>query len=402
LYRAVMQAAAALQIPSLLLRGREEERREREGESPSGGTPDPLWIHAASLGETAAAANLVRVLRAQETRRLAISAMTRTGRARAQAMHPDVGPFFFPLDAPKYVKRALDRVHPDAIVVLETEIWPNLLRECARRDIPWGIASARMSARAHGRYRVVRGALRSILSGASAIAARSAEDADRFLDLGARSESVRVTGDLKECREVAEYSPPPAEPFVWIAACTRPGEEEIVLDAARIIEGRAGLVETWIAPRHPQRFEEVGALLTRRGAAWRCWKDRDQSSPGSILLIDEIGVLDEAYRRASCAFIGGSLLPYGGHNPLEAAAWGRAILFGPHTQNCRRAAEALAAGGAARRVSTAQELADEVSALARDSQLCEERGRAARGFAARASRAAPDTLAFLRERGVLR
>jgi 3-deoxy-D-manno-octulosonic-acid transferase len=265
------------------------------------------------------------------------------------------------------------------------------------------MASARLSRASHRRYRLVRGAMRKLLGSASAIAARSADDAARFLDLGANPAHVRVTGDLKEGREVPPYAPPPDGVFRWIAACTRPGEEEIVLEAAQLVAERRPGAQTWIAPRHSERFEEVAGRVAKSGLSWTRWTKRDvnRADPASVLLVDQLGVLDEAYRESSCAFIGGSLAPFGGHNPLEAASLGRAILIGPHTENIARAAEGLVAGGAAIRITSARELADEVAALAADPAMRERRGRAAREYAARAPNAARDTLAFLREREVL-
>ena len=402
-YRALTAAAAALRLPAIVLRGHEQERRERCGEAPDGGVPPPLWIHAASLGEVAAAGNLLRALRAEGGTRIALSATTRAGRVRAQNLAPECGPFFVPLDAPLFVKRSLDRVRPAAFVVLETEIWPVLLDELSRRGIPWGMASARLSRASHRRYALLRSAMRQLLAGAAAIAARTAEDAARFVDLGVHPARVRVTGDLKEGREVPPYEPAPGGRFRWIAACTRPGEEEIVLEAARLVAERSPGAQTWIAPRHAERFEEVAGRVARSGLSWTRWSERaaNRSEPASVLLVDQMGVLDEAYRQSACAFIGGSLAPFGGHNPLEAASQGRAILIGPHTENIARAAEGLLAGGAASRVTSARELADEVAALAADPALRERRGRAAHDYAARSPSAARATLEFLRERGVL-
>ncbi|HET9886538.1 MAG TPA: glycosyltransferase N-terminal domain-containing protein [bacterium] len=411
LYRVLTATVGALGLPALVLRGRDEERRERCGESPAGGVPAPLWIHAASLGETAAAGNFLREVRKSRGPRIALSATTRTGKARAETLAPECGPFFLPLDAPQFVKRSLDRVQPASFVTLETELWPVLLHELIRRGIPWGMASARLSRKSARRYALVHGAMREFLGGAAAIGARTASDAQRFLDLGAHPSRVRVTGDLKEGREVPPYEPPPGGGFRWIAACTRPGEEEIVLEAAQLVAKRRPGAQTWIAPRHAERFEEVAGRIAKSGMPWIRWSERGAQPHGagsdraaaapSILLIDQMGVLDEAYRQSSCAFIGGSLAPFGGHNPLEAAALGRAILLGPHTENIAGAADALVQGGGARRVTSAGELADEVTALAADAALRERRGRAAREFVARAPNAAQATIEFLRERGVI-
>ncbi len=405
LYRRAASFGAAIGIPELVLGGKTEELFERTGRAPETFGERPLWIHAASLGETAAAASLVRALRgAARAPRIAFSATTRAGRERARTLAPDVGPFFVPLDVPRYVRRARERLRPAALVLLETELWPNLLLDLTAHGVPWAIASARLSGLAARRMRFVRGMYAQVLARASAIAARSEDDARRFLELGAPPEAVRVTGDLKESLEVPPYSAPPSDRFRWIAACTRPGEEEIVLEATAELARHERAGETWIAPRHAERFEEVARLLERRAFPWRRWEARDEAGPDgawSIVLVDRLGVMGEAYRRTAGAFVGGSLLPFRGHSPLEAAAAGRPILLGPHTENCARAAETLVGSGAARRVNDAADLAREIAALVHDPHAAEERGRAAHALAARSSDADVRTVTFLRERGVI-
>jgi 3-deoxy-D-manno-octulosonic-acid transferase len=248
----------------------------------------------------------------------------------------------------------------------------------------------------------VRGLYEPVLRQATAIAARSDADAARFRSLGASAECVRTTGDLKEDREVGAWEPPRVDG--WIAACTRPGEEEIVLEALATIAKARPAGELALAPRHPERFEEVAAICERAGVALRRWRDRAARSPSgwSVLLVDEMGVLDEAYRRATCAFVGGSLAPLGGHSPWEAAAAGRAVLTGPHVAHCRDAVESLRAAGAATEVRTADELAARVAFYPWPTPRPPSAGRAARATLAARSGAGIATVEFFLERGLLR
>jgi 3-deoxy-D-manno-octulosonic-acid transferase len=347
---------------------------------------------------------LVRALRRKGIGPLCVTAVTRTGRARATQLAPDLGPFHAPLDAPRTARTFLDRLRPRGLVILETELWPNVLLELSRRGIPWSVASGRLSARSERRLRPVRGLFRRVLSGARAIAARSAGDAERFLRLGAPSDAVRVTGDLKDDREVPPWAPPPDDRPRWAAACTRAGEEKEILEAVRVIAGSIPRGELVLAPRHPERFDEVAREVARSGLPLRRWANRDDPPEGSawsVLLVDEMGVLGDAYRRSQCAFIGGTLRAFGGHNPLEAAAWGRPILVGPHTESCETAVDHLAASGALTRVASGRELGARVAALLAHPEEARRSGLAARDAARSLGGAADATLAFLKERGAL-
>lgn len=401
-YRAVWSAALALRLPSVLLRDRPRELDERFGRGPDV-PPGSLWIHAASVGETVAAGSLVRALRRGGAAHLAVTTVTRTGRERAAVLRPDVGPCHAPLDAPGPVRTFLDRVRPRCLVLLEGEVWPNLLAEISARGIPWAIASARMSARAHRRLSLIRGSMAGVLSRASAVAARTPADAERFRSLGATPEAVRVVGDLKEDRAVTDWTPPPGDVPRWIAACTRPGEEEEILGVVGLLRAELPSGELILAPRHPERFEEVARLAEHSGLPVRRWRERNGEPPGagwSVTLVDQMGVLDEAYARAQCAFVGGSLRPFGGHSPLEAAAAGRAALVGPHTENCSDAVARLERAGGLERVTSGADLAVRVHRLLSDAAAAHRHGRAAHEAARQASGVGRATVAFLEARGV--
>ncbi len=401
-WRALGAAAAASGLPALLERD-PRARGERLGGVPEGGGLAPLWVHAASVGETAAAGALLVAVRARAPRAVALSVTTATGRERARALAPDFGPFHPPLDAPGPVRRALARLAPSAFVALETELWPTLLDELSRHGIPWGVASGRLSERGFARKRRVRGLYAAVLGRVTAIGARTGVDAERFVALGAPVERVAVTGDLKEDRPVPPWTPPPDGPPAWIAACTRPGEEEIVLAAADALRARLPQGRLILAPRHPDRFEEAARLAERAGWAPRRWAQRDEvpAAAWSLVLVDRMGVLDEAYRRARVAFVGGSLVPLGGHSPWEAAGAGRAVVTGPHVATCEDAMTALRDAGAATTAADAAALADAVEPFLRDARRAADAGRLAHAVLAARSGAGEATVAHFRSRGLL-
>ncbi len=401
-WRALGSVAAASGLPALLERD-PRARAERLGAVPDGAGRAPLWVHAASVGETAAAGALLAAVRARAPRAVALSVTTRTGRERARALAPDLGPFHPPLDAPGPVRRALARLAPSAFVALETELWPTLLDELSRRGVPWGVASGRLSDRGFARKRRVRGLYAAVLARVTAIGARTEADAERFVALGAPAGRVAVTGDLKEDRAVAPWTPPPDGPPAWIAACTRPGEEEIVLAATAVLRARVPDGRLILAPRHPERFEEAARLAERTGWTPQRWVERDEPAPEgwSLLLVDRMGVLDEAYRRARVAFVGGSLVPLGGHSPWEAAGAGRAVITGPHVTACAGAVAALQAAGAATTAADAAALADAVEPFLRDAGRATRGGRSAHAVLAARAGAGEATVAHFRARGLL-
>jgi 3-deoxy-D-manno-octulosonic-acid transferase len=403
LYRAAGSAAVALRVPHLLLAGRPGELRERLGDV-AAAAPGAVWVHAASMGEMVAAGGLIRALRAASPAPVALTAMTRTGRERARSLAPDVGPAFAPLDAVAPVRRFLDRWSPRALVLLETELWPVLLGELARRGVPWAIASARLTERGARRLRIVRGDARRVLASAAAVAARTEDDAARFRELGARADRIRVTGDLKEDREVRPWSPPPPGGPRWAAACTRPGEEAEILAVLPELARRVPAGELLLAPRHPERFGEVEGLVAASGLPWRRWGAAAPPAAGRgwrVVLVDRMGVLDEVYAASDCAFVGGSLRPFGGHSPLEAAAAGRTALVGPHTANCAGAVQRLETAGGLLRVEDAAALRDRVAELLGDPAAAERRGRAALEAVRESAGRGAATVRFLRESGVV-
>jgi 3-deoxy-D-manno-octulosonic-acid transferase len=339
--------------------------------------PHGVWIHAVSVGEVQACAPLVGVLRQRYPQLpLTVTALTPTGAARARALFGNAAQVrYVPFDLPGAVRRFFARVQPRLAVIVETELWPNLYRECGRRRVPLVLASARLSARSAGRYRRLGALFRDTLSQAAVVAAQGTGDAERFRALGADPASTHVTGNLKFDFELPpqtvergarlreQYAPARA---LWVAGSTHGGgEEQALLEAQRRVRAvhRAALLV--MAPRHPQRFAEVAALLHQAGVKFvrRSQGATAAAQTCEALLLDSLGELLDFYAAADVAFVGGSLVPVGGHNLLEPAALGVPILTGPYNSNSEEIARLLIARGAAEVIHDAAELAERVMAL---------------------------------------
>jgi 3-deoxy-D-manno-octulosonic-acid transferase len=306
------------------------------------------------------------------------SVMTEPGYILSQDVYPTGTPHFrIPFDLPGPLGRTLGHFRPSALVLVETEWWPNLLLECARAGVPIFVINGRISERALRRYRLCRAYWQTLLSTVEFFYMRSQEDADRLRDLGVRPERIKASGSLKAMAPPDLLTPaaiptalrPDANSPVWIAGCTRPGEEEIILDAFTLLRDEFPSLSLWLAPRHLDRFEKVADLIARRGLQAVRWTGIDTGhervAPSSVVLVDQMGSLASLYVHATVAFIGGSLRPFGGHNPLEPALAGAPVIFGPHMEDQRDAAELLVALDAATQVTDAISLANAVAARLR-------------------------------------
>lgn len=356
--------------------------------------PSPIWVHAVSVGEVQAAAALVMALRGRYPQvPVLVTTFTPTGAARARALFRGAAEVrFLPFDLPGAVRRFLDRARPRLAVIMETELWPNLYRQCQRRRIPLVIASARLSRRSTDRYRRLGALFKETVSGGVVVAAQGEADAERFRALGAAPERTHVTGNIKfdltlppdidergkALRE--QYAPGRA---IWVAGSTHAGvEEEAVVAAQRYIVATHPGALLVLAPRHPNRFDEVAAWLERQGVAFA---RRSQSSVpvavgdgANVLLLDTLGELLYFYAAADVAFVGGSLVPIGGHNLLEPAALGLPVLTGPNNSNGEDVARLLLECGAAEVVRNGEELGSRVAALLSDRTLRLEMGERGR------------------------
>jgi 3-deoxy-D-manno-octulosonic-acid transferase len=337
-----------------------------------------IWIHAVSLGEVTAAAPLLRALRAKyRARPLVLTTATPTGMQRARELFRDgVDIRYVPYDLPGAVRRFLACVRPQLAIFLETELWPNLLQGCGRRGVRVVIASARLSPRSVGRYRRMAGLFRRVLAQDIVIAAQSPADAQRFIAIGAAAQNTHVIGNIKfdfaldatvaERGAVlrARFAPTRA---VWVAGSTHEGEEQIVLDAHLAVCAVKPDALLVLVPRHPSRFDRVAALLGQRGLTYvRRSRGEPQNTAYQVLLVDTIGELLQFYAAADVAFVGGSLLPIGGHNLLEPAALGVPVVTGPYNSNGVDIARKLADAGGLQTVQDAAGLAATVLGLLAD------------------------------------
>jgi 3-deoxy-D-manno-octulosonic-acid transferase len=355
--------------------------------------PHGVWLHAVSVGEVQACAPLVSALyRRHPGLPLTVTTFTPTGAARARALFGNLAQVrYVPYDLPGAVRRFFARVQPRLAVIFETELWPTLYRECGRRRVPLVLASARISARSVGRYRRLGALFRDTLSRAQVVAAQGAADAERFQALGAHPASTHVTGNLKFDFELpegltargallrAQFAPGRA---LWVAGSTHGGgEERTVVEAHRRVRDVHPEALLVLAPRHPGRFEEVAQSLRQTGMSFvRRSQGGADNTRAAILLLDSLGELLDFYAAADVAFVGGSLVPVGGHNLLEPAALGVPILTGPHTFNSEEVARLLLSRGAAEVVRDAAGLRLRVCEL-----LADPAARARMGSAGRAS-----------------
>jgi 3-deoxy-D-manno-octulosonic-acid transferase len=351
---------------------------ERFGRDGSKSSAPSLWLHAVSMGEMSAAAPLVRALRSNyPDNPLVLTTATPTGRARAKRLFGDaVDVRFLPYDTPGAVSRFLDRIRPRLAVIMETELWPNLFRECERRGVPLVLASARLSAQSVVRYQRFGNLFRRLFRATSLLAVQSAEDAVRFIAIGAMSARTHVVGNIKFDMELnariidqgraLRASFGKARP-TWIAGSTHAGEEEQVLAAHEQTLSTRPDCLLLLVPRHPDRFRTILSLLNSRGLRFtRRSGGMVPDAATQVVLVDTVGELAALYAAADVAFVGGSLVPIGGHNLLEPASIGLPVLTGPYYSNSQDIARLLLEHGAALQVADSGELAAAVGALLDD------------------------------------
>jgi len=409
-YRIAATAAAPalrLLLNARLRAGKEdaERLRERFGAATAARPAGPLlWLHAASNGEARSALQLLRrILDDRTDLQVLFTTFTLTAaRMLAETLPPRAMHQFVPLDVPAWIDRFLDHWRPDAALWIEGELWPNLVARTAQRGVPMAFVNARISVKSFERWRRGSAFLQPPVDAFDVCLAQSPADAERLAALGARN--PRFVGHLKF--DATELSADPdalralnsaigGRP-AWLAASTRPGEEEIIVAAHRqLVAARPDLL-TVLVPRHARRGDEIAALLERSGLSFARRSRGELPTPrDAVYLADTMGELGVFYRAVPIAFIGASLLPQGGQNPIEAAQLGCAICFGPHMTNCRDIADALLAADAAFEVRDADALAAHVARMLSDPQAGARAGAAAREVAATGRGATERVLAAL-------
>jgi 3-deoxy-D-manno-octulosonic-acid transferase len=345
-----------------------------------------IWIHAVSVGEVQAAAPLVRALtKRYPEKNILVTTVTPTGAARVAALFGDrVLHAYLPFEFPHAVRSFFESVRPEAALIMETEIWPNLYRGCGIREVPLILVSARISPRSVPGYRRLLPMIRETLSHGIIIAAQSETDAERFLALGANPERTCVMGNIKfDVEPMPELARQSAQQRgdlfgdrpVWIAASTHEGEEELVLEAHQALCARVPGLLLVLVPRHPQRFTLVRDLVVRSG--FQCvarTEGRAADASTEVFLVDTMGEVPLFYAMSDVAFVAGSLVPIGGHNLLEPAAQGVPVVTGPHNFNAQDIADLFVARDACRVVKDQDELVEVIAALLNDPQAAHRIG----------------------------
>jgi 3-deoxy-D-manno-octulosonic-acid transferase len=406
--------------PELLRYCQERRVRSPQGQRPQNKKRPLIWVHAVSVGEVLAVTGLVKALDAALPNYLVVlSTTTRTGQALARERFGADRVFYCPLDLPWAVRAYLNALQPWLLILAETEFWPNLLSGCFRRQIPIAVVNARISDRSWPRYRRLRRLWKPFLSRLSRVLAQSESDAERLKILGCPAQRLSVSGNLKFDARASEEavatrllrSLAHGLRFI-VAGSTLDGEEAALVEAwPRLLAVDSQLILV-LAPRHPERFAAVAALLSKSGLPWirrsewpadwpafnrtedenldshsfRQEREKDGApksiepgplQPGQIVLLDTIGELASVYSLAAVAFVGGSLTPAGGHNPLEPAQFGVPIVMGPHFFNFRAITEALIAAGALS-IAAQEELPEVLCRLLQDRKAAAAMGEQAR------------------------
>ena len=375
-----------------------------------------IWLHAVSVGEVLAVTRLVRALEsALPDCIVVLSTTTRTGQALARERFDSNRVFYCPLDLPWAVRVYLNALRPRQLILAETEFWPNLLHGCFRRGIPVAVVNARISNRSWPRYQKLRRFWRPLLGHLSRVLAQSQIDADRLIALGCRLDRVSVAGNLKFDVRAAQESEATRLLKFWsaglrfvVAGSTLEGEESALIEAwPRLIAADPRLVLV-LAPRHPERFGAVAALLDKSGCAWSKRSELAPEPPpakaesanpirlGTIVLLDTIGELASVYSLASVAFVGGSLVPSGGHNPLEPAQFAVPIVMGPHYANFAAITDSLRSHDAIR-ITEKDDLASTLIELLGDRAAAEAMGARAKEVFSRQAGATDRCVAAIRE-----
>ena len=392
LYSLILYLAVPYLLWHLWWRGRRNPAYRRGWADRFGYVPDlprgasRIWIHAVSVGEVEASVPLIRRLRIERPDlTILLTTTTPTGADRARmALGDEIQQLHIPYDLPGAARRFVARVKPALAVLVETELWPNLIHSCRRRDVPVVVVNGRLSERSARRYRRVASLIRTMLARVSAVAAQSDADARRFVDLGVPAPRIRTTGNLKFdlvlSDELADETATLRRQWgegrpVWVAASTHPGEDELVLDAHRAVLRRHSTAVLVVVPRHPERSAEVAALAGAGGLTACLLSDCASGCAGHQVVVgDGMGQLPVLYAASDVAFVGGSLVPRGGHNLLEPAVLGVPVLTGTHMFNFAEINRLLLTRGAAWSVSDTPGLSEAVTRLLADSAARREMG----------------------------
>jgi 3-deoxy-D-manno-octulosonic-acid transferase len=390
--------------------------RQRFGSLPPIAGKPVIWLHCVSVGETQAARPLAELLKKQFPHHaLVVSTITLTGQKLAREVfhtHAE-SVFYFPFDWRWSVRRALKRIKPSAVLIMETELWPNFLRECKSRQIPVALVNGRISRQSFRRYRLIRFFLKRVLSDLTLAVMQSEADAERLEFLGMPREKVFTAGNLKfdaelgsgltdKTNEICERFDLLSNVPLILAASTHAPEEQIILETIKQLKTKQP-VRLMLAPRHPERFNEVVSLLQNSGLSWakRTSAPDSTDSDATVILLDTIGELPAIYSLASVVFVGGSIVDRGGHNVLEPAAAASAVVTGAHTHNFHAIVDLMEEAGAIVQLppvkgpDATQELTNVLAKLLANPEVREDLGRRAKRLVTNNQGAAERTMTLV-------
>ncbi len=398
LYDIIVHLAAVLFVPFYLLRSMLQGKVRRGiGERLGFFAPERFadfvdrqvfWIHSVSVGETRAAIPLIKALRKEFPYAvLLLSNVTETGHAIATGIKELDDQIFFPLDASWVVRRVLQRINPNHVLIVETELWPNFIRQCHLNNVPVQLVNGRISDRSFPRYYRLKKMLQPLLTQIDSFCMQSEMDAQRIIDLGASPQRVMVTGNLKfdmqstlppdhsEQKLRQEFALPDNAP-IWVAGSTHRGEDEQVLEVYKRLLLKHPELMLILVPRHPERCKAVGELLVEQQLSWKLRSENsvDILPSGGVLLVDTIGEMLKFYAIAEVVFVGGSLVTTGGHNILEASLLKKVVVFGQHMHNFREIAKLIQQAQGGGRVTDAEGLYQLVDGLLATPEKCHAMG----------------------------
>ncbi|MDD5543937.1 MAG: 3-deoxy-D-manno-octulosonic acid transferase [Acidobacteriia bacterium] len=414
LYSVLLSLGFLFALPYFLIKGLRQGKYfsnffERLGNLPPEvrqGTPGALWIHAVSVGESNAITVLVEQIRGRiGSRKIVISTTTQTGQKNArERIRGADGFFYFPLDWRWSDRRSLNRVRPALVCLAETEIWPNFVNEAHRQGIRLAVINGRISERSYRRYNRFHRFFSPLLKNIDVFLMQTDQDAERVLQLGAVPDRVKILGNLKydfalkidqnhTADDVRERFLKNSRDPVWVAGSTAEGEEELVIDSFRELKFRIPNLRLILAPRKPERFSIVAEALTRSGLSFLRRSQLGADAPSSdVLLLDSMGELSDVYGLARVAFVGGSLVPRGGHNILEPSAYHVPVVFGPHMFNFSSMADEFLAKGAAIQVEDGKGLTRAMARLLENPQEAQSMGDQGRNLVTASSGATARTV----------
>jgi len=337
----------------------------------------PIWLHAVSVGEVLSSRPLLeRIRRAYPDKQIVISTITSTGNKIAQGLTKDSDfVFYLPLDLSFIIKKIIKRINPVICIIMETEIWPNLICGLNQEGIPILVANARISDKSYGKYRLMRFIFKPILNKINAFCAQTATDAQRLISLGVEKNKVKITGNMKFDMAITQVKKIDytdllnlgQDDKLWVCGSTHPGEEEIILEVYKKILPEFPGLKLLIAPRHPERAQEVAELVNKNNFKPVFISQPQIPAPKTIFILDTVGQLSSLYALADVVFVGGSLVKIGGHNVIEPAYFKKAVISGPYTHNFKDIMDCFLSKGSLIVAKNGQELQNNLRLLLKDS-----------------------------------